>query len=530
MGEDIEMKTAFKRNGVYILAWLLIALVAFAFCLRKQGMFLDEIYTYGLSNSQRAPWLSDVNGWEGQSVVFTQDELLDYLTVTETDGFDYASVYYNQTQDVHPPMYYFLLHTASSLAPGIFSKWVGLSVNLVLFAVTLVLYERLARTLFQSRAVSWLSMVLYGIGGVGLSTMLMIRMYILLTLLTILLAYLVAKHQKTGNKWLYPAIFLTIFSGMLTQYYYVFYAFLVCAFYDLYLLFHKKFAQFFAFSCSALAGVLCMFGAFPCWYAQLFSQEEVSAQTTVDNLLNVSQYVHRIVHFTKMCVDRSYAQGLLCAVLLVVLVVNFRQIKRICQQNRDLLESLLVIVPSLLAFAAAAILSPYQDIRYIYNVYPIMALAMGFLAAFCLKLEGVSPPKAAEWGGVLVLVVVALLNLVKISPSYLYTQNKSYDEQLGLYADAPCVYVSVEYTPSITSDLPELLLFDDVLVTDSNSTEGVERYVAQETNQENLVLFVATYPEPYGEDVPQQLAEALAFAHYELLRVGEYSETYLLSK
>ena len=62
--------------------------------------------------------------------------------------FDYASVYYNQTQDVHPPLFYFLLHTVCSLFPGSFTKWTGLGMNFVLLGGTLAALYALGMELF----------------------------------------------------------------------------------------------------------------------------------------------------------------------------------------------------------------------------------------------------------------------------------------------------------------------------------------------------------------------------------------------
>lgn len=42
---------------------------------------------------------------------------MQYVMVAENERFDYATVYYNQTQDVHPPLYYFFLHTVCSAVP-----------------------------------------------------------------------------------------------------------------------------------------------------------------------------------------------------------------------------------------------------------------------------------------------------------------------------------------------------------------------------------------------------------------------------
>ena len=63
---------------------------------------------------------------------------------------------------------------------------------------------------------------------------------------------------------------------MMTQYFFVVYAFLLCAAYDLYLMFRREWKNAAAFSLPALAGVGGMLLTFPCWYAQLHSQDTVS--------------------------------------------------------------------------------------------------------------------------------------------------------------------------------------------------------------------------------------------------------------
>ena len=90
--------------------WPFVLFIGLTVCLmlmwslRKEGWFLDEVYSYGLSNSTEGPFLTDLHAdWEN-GTVFDRDELMQYVMVAENERFDYATVYYNQTQDVHPPL------------------------------------------------------------------------------------------------------------------------------------------------------------------------------------------------------------------------------------------------------------------------------------------------------------------------------------------------------------------------------------------------------------------------------------------
>ena len=70
---------------------------------------------------------------------------------------------------------------------------------------------------------------LYAFNREMISNVTMVRMYMLMTLLTILLALLVAKSLRRPSVPKYLLIGVTIYLGMMTQYFFVVYAFLLCA-------------------------------------------------------------------------------------------------------------------------------------------------------------------------------------------------------------------------------------------------------------------------------------------------------------
>ena len=84
-------------------------LVLFLFACQKKGYFIDEIYSWGLSNGYYKPFITSYD------TIFEYwldgEEFQDYMTVQQGEKFSYASVYDNQTQDVHPPLYYMSMHT-----------------------------------------------------------------------------------------------------------------------------------------------------------------------------------------------------------------------------------------------------------------------------------------------------------------------------------------------------------------------------------------------------------------------------------
>ena len=235
-------ETKKKKRAVALFVIVLICLCGW-WAVRKEGFFLDEIYSYGLANSSYAPFLNwyynGEHSFDGNlpEAVFEQQDFVNYISVQKNDRFNYASVYYNQTQDIHPPLFYFLLNTVCSLFPGSFTKWTGLGMNFVLLGGTLAALYALGMELFADWKKALFVCALYAFNREMISNVTMVRMYMLMTLLTILLALLAAKSLRRPSVPKYLLIGVTIYLGMMTQYFFVVYAFLLCAAYDLYLMF-----------------------------------------------------------------------------------------------------------------------------------------------------------------------------------------------------------------------------------------------------------------------------------------------------
>ena len=93
------MKEAAKKYWATVLVFVSIVGVCLLFCYRKQGLFIDEIYTYGLSNSYYAPYLTDIKDGSLIDKTVTRAEVEAYLCVGDEDAFRFDSVYHNLKED-----------------------------------------------------------------------------------------------------------------------------------------------------------------------------------------------------------------------------------------------------------------------------------------------------------------------------------------------------------------------------------------------------------------------------------------------
>ena len=526
------MKDAVKKYWAVALMFLTVTAVCLLFGCRKSGMFIDEIYTYGLSNSSYAPYITDIKGGNALGQVITRQELFDYVAITEGEGFDFGSVYYNQAMDVHPPLYYWIFNAVSSLFPDTFSMWTGLVLDWGIFMLALLFLYKLIESLFGSRDIACAGIILYGLSLLGLSTMLMIRMYVLLTMLTVLLAWLVARLMKAFRPWLCPLVGLTILAGLLTQYYFVFYAFFLCGAYVFYTLARKEYKKLAWFIPFALGGALCLLLVFPDCIHQLTADKLVSGGNAMENLTAFSQYPHRLLYYFGEVRHGLKAAILVTIASLLALALLFKKVKTAARGKPLGLESLVIILPAFVALPVVAILSPVLDQRYVYNIVPIFVVAVCLLLYWLrFSLEGQKHAAALSKAVLLAITALALWQARCQPPAYLYPEYRDYDALVEQYAEEPCVYFTDNYFAPLTQDVLQLLHFKDFYVTDENGyldmldyLEGSEQFVAYVDISE----YWSSGYDP--EEIIGNIRENTEYTQAELLYQNGLSATYVIAK
>ena len=253
-----------KRNLMFGLA-LVILLFLQMVCLfyygsRKAGFHEDELYTFYSTNKTAGLSASDRKWME-------QDELRNDFVVLSGEQFRYGVVKQMQSWDVHPPVYYYIFHTACSLFPGKFSKWLGISVNLIAYIVSYLLlaygvYMAVTQTNSKGeydqrgKILAFLTCLAWGFSGAVISGVMFIRMYQWLTLFILLCMDLhlrVIKKQDFRIRSFFLPLGITVFLGFLTQYYYIIFHFFLGAGFCFQLLKNKKIKELIAYVITCVA-------------------------------------------------------------------------------------------------------------------------------------------------------------------------------------------------------------------------------------------------------------------------------------
>lgn len=497
---------------------------------------LKDTVTDVLRNRGNSKLLSYKADVYEEPVWITDRQFQDYVTVDGSDAFDYLSVYFNVKDDNHPPVHFMLLHTMSSVFQRTLSPWLGCTINLVCLGITLWLLLRLGKQLAdifdlegKGRQLGILAVLLYGMSTGALASVLLIRMYCLLSCLCVALFSVHVKKWKNRefdkkNKGL---IALTVL-GFLTQYFFLFYCILLAAVTAVILLYHRRKKEFLCYVRSMVIAAVIGLGLFPFAISDVFSSGR--GTEALENLASgLSGYGQRLLSFGQILTDRTVGGPLFLGGCAVGVILLLGQLIRTIRAGKLELTAMSVI-PVVGYFLLASRMSPYLVDRYIMPLFPFAAL----LLALLLCIVGKKLAETAGWretivGNCLLLLVlvIQMFRLVAYDGEYLYA---GYGEQEALaeeYAYLPCicVYTGVGYY----ENLPEFMHYTQTLLV---KEEELENRTDTESVKALEQVIVLVKPGVEKEETMAVLREEYGYTTEEiLLSEGVHGDTvYLLSK
>lgn len=263
-----------------------IGYLCYVFFAEKTSYHCDEVYSYGLANNFYGAYLESEDVYSHEEYNSNQwvsgDIFREYITVQPSERFRYDSVWYNQSKDRHPPLFYALIHTISSFMPDTFSFVPGFILNLIFFAVTQVFLFLLAKDILRSRYLALLLCLFWGFSMAALDSTIFVRMYCMLMMWTVILMYLHSRLFISGEK---PPVRLFILLGVvtalggLTQYLFYFVAFITAVIFCIHYLINKRFRIFLIYGSSMLLGVIAAFVIYPPSFRQLFTEGDKATAT-----------------------------------------------------------------------------------------------------------------------------------------------------------------------------------------------------------------------------------------------------------
>ena len=489
------MKKWFSQNKWFLLTVFFLCILMFYFINQKQGFHEDEIFSYGSSNYHYdnvyrpygyAEASQDVfynQVWNSKNKItniknyffhydalkkdetlskeipiFRQKEdALTYLTIGKGDVWNYFSVYYNQARDVHPPLFYFLVHFVSTIFYGQFSKYIIFTINLVFFVGTLWIIKKIMEKLnIEKMAIP--TMILYGASMGCISTVMFQRMYMMLTFFSVLYLYLTIKFVQEDFKIekKYPWIF-TILFGFLTQYYFCIYIVFVFLLVSAYLFTKKEYQKlgryFFVHVIAAVIGIL----FYPASIYHIF----FSYRGLGDGREVAKPIIQSCIYYFSQIYKLFGMKHLLFLILVLYFILILKNKAKIDQKK--IFYCSLIFLPSVMYLFTIAKIAPFlgEDYtsRYIMLLFPIIAVGVAYLFSFATKKQGIF---------FTISILLSVNGLYYNEPVYLYKDYQKAMDIATTYKDDYFVYV---YDNSFThlSSLPEFATYKASLIINENN-------------------------------------------------------------
>ena len=518
----MELWTDKRKRILTVMAFFLLLLFQMAllcyFGVRKQGFHEDELYSYYSTNKTAGLFVNDREWVE-------RDDFRNDFVVLEGEQFRYGIVKQMQSWDVHPPFYYYLLHTVCSLFPGVFSKWTGIAVNMAAFVLC---YFLLAYLVYQSVAgtrgifLAFAVCMFWGFSAAVISGVMFIRMYQWLTLFVLLCACLhirAVRRQNYGMSFFIP-LAVTVFLGFMTQYYYIIFHFFMGVAMCFLLIKERRIRELFFYGFSCAAGFLVAVCYYPASLSHIFrgyrGTEAVSEFSNAGNTMDRLRFFGGL--FDKYAVNGSLCIWLLVSCILLLTVFYLRK-KHPEEEKGEKWEegNKTRQILGLLLFSCAgyfftisktALLLGETSNRYQLPIYGILLFFMLYFihVPFCILLENhfgsskgtLEQNKGKKWyqvGGILLIAAILLTDGWAIANNrtfFLYEEEKEIMEYVKANKEVPVVIFYNEASPDNVWRLSnELMEFPEIYLASQGNPEAI----TDETiiNSNKLIVYIADH-------------------------------------
>lgn len=477
-----------KMAGISL--YVIFALLLFICIKEKANYHMDEISTYILAN----------NTYD-DSIVINPEYHKTYdnpilvwersMTVQDGQKFNYANVWEKQKADVHPPFYYVIIHTVSSLFPGKFSKWFAGGVNIFFALLTLFMLRKIIYKLTESEIAKFMGTCCFIFSAGGLSAMTFFRMYILTMFFVVTICYLFLQGLEKRNVRFWIAVGILSVLGTMTHYYFLIYLFFICLIFGIFLLLEKDYKSVLVFLFTMMvSGVVCIL-LFPDMITHCIGGGYRGVET-MQNLKNAEAAV--FFSRLKACyhiVDSQLFGGLFLVYMGVFLsiFILFSFLTKKTKEKFTLKKHykwFLVGIPAFLYFFVVSKAAVYITDRYFHPIYPVLMIV--FVSTMTVICKKILPNK-------LTFVLLSLLlgfSTVKDFKNnwfYLYRSSNDLINMAKNHKDCDCIFI-VNNKMECNAAMNEAKNYHSITFLPEEGLDCEEVSQISINTDENLVLMI----------------------------------------
>lgn len=446
---------------ITIILSVLVVLIGIFIMSKKQDLDFDEVGSFGLANNTYQLDIEDYKIYTGEEL------LLKYAAVKNGEEFNVKNVFFNQTMDTHPPIFYLILNFVCSLRKNTFSMWYGLIINLILMIVLFwemrYVFDLVISDKNMSTILSLISFFTYGF----INELVFIRMYVLLSVISLGFAILIinAIRANASNQASNQALnqhqinfldrfFVLCVLGILTQYHFAVFAFYFSLLFAIYLI-QKKEIKF--LSLTILSGILAIVVSliiFPGIINHIFGKNSLHALNGEQARSLSAKFFGILLTIKRSFFGNAIYFYFAALVLLIVIVsinlvkankktstnaktnkANLSNVSNREQSNNNFIKSCIVnyhwyfiiLLCAIYYYIVISLTVKYTFARYLYNIYPFIIVAI--LAPIYLLLKTIKPN--LKYLTIIMILILVIGSRFKEEPFSLNLKTKEFSNFLN---------------------------------------------------------------------------------------------------
>lgn len=477
-----------KKKEILLITLILIAqtIIFVIVGANKSYIHMDEAYSLGLASYDK---VEIQNNEDFYDTWHNKGYYEDYLIVNDDEVGEYAQVYENQKNDVHPPLYYLILRFAMGFSVNNYSMWPGIIVNIIIFVFITIFTYLISKKIFADKEKALILAFVSSITMASLTNVIYIRMYALSTLNILITTYLHMRllDCEKVNYRLLVEIGISALIGSLTHYYYIFYLAMLYLIFAIKYIIEKNLKKLIWYTIVMASAGLISLAIFPYSINHMFFGYR--GQGFISKLIDVPQFLNGIDGYLLKINEFVFNKALIVILAIMLITIVFKFMKKIKIEKNKYIK--LLLLPTIFYFILVSVASPWIELRYI---MPVCSVIFVLVIYYLYKLLHViiGERKSNILVGLVLLLVLIAPIILKIEPEVAFSDKKEIVEKLDNELNIPTVYF---FNSGHNRFLDDILLFATVdesyIAKDIDYTEeNVEKILNSKDISKGLVVFI----------------------------------------
>lgn len=342
----------------------------------------------------------------------SKEDIKNIFALNNDEIFSLISVYKNQARDVHPPFYYALFHIMSILFLNKFSILPGIFINVISYIILMIYLYKISEQILPNKE-KYIPCILYTISLGMISTAMFIRMYMLLTTVCVAFTYYFLCITKEMNKKNLIKLSICTYTGFMTHYFFIVYAFFTSLIYLICLIIKKK--NIITYTKTMLIPIITGFITFPFAYIHIFkgyrgaeTQDNLVKSNIVENFKNIYDRFNKDIFYNMMPI-----------IILITLILIMILLKKKYKKIKNNIFIITLSLSTILYFILTLKIIPILSTRYFYPIYPLILLIIYYIISKSTN------NKYIKIAVITILITLSITTQIKYAPSWIGKKNSN---------------------------------------------------------------------------------------------------------